>query len=240
MVKIASITDFKNKHLNSDIYVLASGKSMDYYPKNFFNDKITIGVNQIHNVINCSYTVRKEIPINMIENIFSSEITLFLSRGKCGNHIPDFKDVNIDLINNRNNPNDKSTVIIYEHDENIHIMPTSLPNSDLKLLVSHSTITTAIHLAAYMGAKNIFIAGHDLGKLNGQINCSNYHTAESMSAGWLNDKDGVAHKYTKWLGQIKNHTQILKSMLYEKYKCNIVTLSPFTGFGFDGNKFEPS
>ena len=44
------------------------------------------------------------------------------------------------------------------------------PKRDNKLIVSGSTITTAIHLAAHMGAKYIILLGHDCGTLDGENN----------------------------------------------------------------------
>ena len=42
------LIDFKNKHKDSDIYIIASGKSLDFIEPNFFNNKITIGINQVY------------------------------------------------------------------------------------------------------------------------------------------------------------------------------------------------
>ena len=41
------LKQFKNIHVGKDIYVIASGKSVDYIDETFFNNKITIGMNQV-------------------------------------------------------------------------------------------------------------------------------------------------------------------------------------------------
>lgn len=54
------LSSYKNIHLNSDIYVIGSGKSLDFLDKSFFDNKITIGVNQSYQYIQPMYLVRKE------------------------------------------------------------------------------------------------------------------------------------------------------------------------------------
>ena len=45
------IIELKNKHQGEDIYVLASGKSVDFFNEDFFDNKIVIGVNQAYKKI---------------------------------------------------------------------------------------------------------------------------------------------------------------------------------------------
>ena len=56
-----SVKELKNKHVGEDIYILASGKSVDFFNEDFFDDKIVIGVNQAYKKIWCDYLVRKEV-----------------------------------------------------------------------------------------------------------------------------------------------------------------------------------
>jgi len=39
------LSKFKDKHKHKDIYILASGKSVDFLPTSFLENKIVIGVN---------------------------------------------------------------------------------------------------------------------------------------------------------------------------------------------------
>ena len=72
------------------------------------------------------------------------------------------------------------------------------------IVVSHSTITSGIHLAAYMGAKNIILVGHDGGSINGEANFKGYHTSETM-------EQQNTEEYKKWLTNITQHTITLKN-----------------------------
>ena len=113
------------------------------------------------------------------------------------------------------------------------IFKIELPTEENSLYVSFSTITTGIHLAAYMGAKNIILVGHDCGTLNGECNFTAYHTKQTRGLVWKNEKD-----YTKWLLDIEGITIELKKTLQEKYSCNICSLNPFINFNLEGNIYE--
>lgn len=52
-----------------------------------------------------------------------------------------------------NHPKD-NRIVLFQHDKNNNVLE-ELPNDD-KIVVSWSTITSAIHLAAYMGLKILF------------------------------------------------------------------------------------
>jgi hypothetical protein len=54
------LIEFKNLHKGEDIYVIASGKSVDFIDNSFFENKITIGINQVYKKIKTKYLLRKE------------------------------------------------------------------------------------------------------------------------------------------------------------------------------------
>tara|TARA_B100000242_G_C43022234_1_gene475771 strand:+ start:463 stop:1149 length:687 start_codon:yes stop_codon:yes gene_type:complete len=222
------LTDFKNKHLDEDIYIYASGKSCDFIDNSFFKNKIVIGVNQSYRRLKPTYLVRKEFKLleKIITNNELTDVIHFVSKGNCG--LGNTK--NYDIINSKFK--NQNNIVIYNHNQNNRQI-TSLPDGD-KLIVSYSTITTAIHLAAYMGAKNIIIVGHDCGLLNGESNFKGYHTKESLNVAW---KKNPQKQYNDWLGKIENHTITLKKILKDKYGCNVLSLNPFINFNLEGNNF---
>ena len=219
------LNQFKNCHMGDDIYVLASGKSVDYIENSFFENKIVIGINQVYKKIHCQYLIRKEK--QLAKEIIESNPNSFhfISVGSCGGKNRE----NYNYIKQIPNHN----VILYSHPPNkIRSAPKSLPD-DNSLVVSYSTITTGIHLAAYMGAKNIIIVGHDCGLLNGKCNFDGYHDNTTYKIAWKNgEKD-----YKKWVKSIENDTIQVKKLLKEKYDCNIYSLNPFINFGLEGNVY---
>lgn len=227
------LNEFENKHINEDIYVLGSGKSVDFIDESFFSNKIIIGINQVYKKVKCNYLLRKENKL-LKEVIEKNPNTIhFVSKGECGdNNVKNLIDVNNNFANNNN-------IIVFNH--SAHYKSNWGPErhiiKDNELLVSSSTITSAMHLAAYMGAKNIILVGHDAGLINGECNFKGYHTEETYKIARPWSKNGKAD-YINWLTNIENDTILLKKILKEKYKCNILSINPFINFNLEGNEYS--
>lgn len=213
---------FQNIHKNKDIYVIGSGKSLDFIDTSFFDNKITIGVNQVLKKVYCQYNVRKELKFfEESLSFLKQDNILFLSEG-CTSYKKEYIE--------KNHPEDKR-IVLFKHQENKLVLK-ELPNEN-EIVVSWSTITSAIHIAAYMGAKNIILVGHDCGTLDNECNFSGYHTQKTLS---LSHKNGEAYK--KWVPKIEEQTITLKKLLKEKYNCNVYSLNPFINFGLEGHKYQ--
>ena len=210
------LEDFDNKFKGQDIYVIGSGKSLDFIDNSFFENKITIGINQVYKKIKCTYLVRKDHRLTPLSIEKNPDTVHFLSQGNCGGSVKTKFNKNL------------ANMVIFPHLQNDHIS-VKIPKEGL--VVSWSTITTGIHLAAYMGAKNIILVGHDCGKIDGQSNVKNYHTDATRD-------QKNARSYEDWLTKIENQTIQLKNKLKEKYNCNIYSLNPFINFGLEGHKFS--
>lgn len=218
---------FKNIHKGKDIYVIASGKSIDYIDNSFFQDKITIGINQVYKKLETTYLIRKEYKLidEVIRNLKDSQY-LFISRGNCGHN--DCKNLDYILTHYK----DSNNIILYNHNANLHKL-YNIPSTQDTLVVSYSTITTGIHLAAYMGAKNIILVGHDCGSIDGECNFNGYHTQQTYEISFKNGKKD----YIQWLKEIENDTIRLKQILKSVFDCNIYSLNPFINFGLEGHVY---
>jgi len=110
-----------------------------------------------------------------------------------------------------------------------------------RLVSSASTITTAIHLAALMGAHRILLVGHDLGSLDGEMNIRGYHDSHTLAIVHnAPTMTAMQNKYTKWLtgaaSTIEQDTLTLRRLLRERYPyLHIHTLSPFIGLRMEGH-----
>lgn len=226
------LENFKNIHEDQDIYVVGAGKSCDFIPNSFFDGKVVIGVNQSYKKIIPNYLVRKEALLaDRILRLPQLENTVhFISKGDCG----DDGDANEVFLQKYYENNDK--VVAFDHLVN-GMRNVIFPENPNALVVSWSTITSAIHLAAYMGAKNIILVGHDCGKLDGDCFFSGYHTDESIGINWGNTDDSLT-RYENWLSKIETQTLDLRELLKHKYGCNIVSLNPFINIGLEGHKYE--
>jgi hypothetical protein len=213
---VKPITELKNIHEGYDIHVVASGASAGYIDDSYFENKIVIGVNQVYKrFINLDYVVRKENLWMDTARKFADMLgfKLIVSRHDCGTL--DYK---------LNSGGD----YVFDHPDNsakeINLDPVGSEN---QIVVGYSTITSAIHIAAYMGAANIILVGHDCGLLDGQINFPGY-----------NEAHGGQDFYRQYITQIEPQTIALRERLTEVYNCNVYSLNPFINFGLEGHRYE--
>lgn len=209
------IGDLKDIHKGYDIYVVASGASAGYIEPSFFDNKFVIGVNQVWKRFNnLDYVVSKDAN-SLVLTLGAAKlmgIKSIVSKHDCGT-----------LTLSHNSGAD----YYFEHlDNEREKIDLSVVGTD-KIVVSYSTITSAIHIAAYMGAANIIIVGHDCGKLDGKLNMPGY--PESPMG---------AKFYSDFVGQIEPSTIQLRARIKEVYGCNLYSLNPFVNFGIEGHKYE--
>ena len=150
-----NIHSLKNKELDKDIYIICSGASMKNFNFKFLKDKTSISVNQIIFKSKSKYFIYKDF-----ENSNLQKKKQFFSKNK----------INIISSENRfGDPENKlKNFINYNKFYTFKNLPKKNQKPDLKainkkgyLINSYSTVGSAIHLASHLGAKNIFILGHD-------------------------------------------------------------------------------
>lgn len=209
------IGELKDIYRGHDIYVVASGASAGFIDPSFFDNKIAIGVNQVWKRFrNLDYIVRKDSndmePARHAAKAFGFK--LIVSEHNCGT-----------LKYAKN----KSADYFFEHlDNRLQDIDLSVVGTD-KIVVSYSTTTSAVHLAAYMGAANIILVGHDCGKLDGKSNFVGYP-----------EPPNGQEFYSDFLSQIEPATIALREKLKEVYGCNVYSLNPFINFGLEGHIYE--
>ena len=209
-----SIGELKDIYKGHDIYVVASGASAGYIEPSFFDNKLAIGVNHVwRRFPNVDYIVMKDS--NSMESAGHASkmmgFKLIVSRHNCGT---------LKFADN------KGADYFFEHLENkLQEVDLSVVGSD-KIVVSYSTTTSAVHIAAYMGAANIILVGHDCGKLDGASNFSGY------------PKSPLGQTfYDEFLSQFEPQTIALRERLKEVYGCNLYSLNPFVNFGLEGHVY---
>ena len=101
---------------------------------------------------------------------------------------------------------------------------------DNEIISSKSTVTSMMHIAAYMGAKNVILCGHDCGRLNGNLYYEGY-----MEKDWQSSENwtGISNR----MNEIEVETLKVRNYLMEKYKCSIHSLNPFLNFGLENNNY---
>ena len=212
---IRPVTELKGKYQGYDIHVVAAGPSAGLIDPAYFNNKLAIGVNEVYRRFpNLDYLVRKEAIY--ADEAFASGSPLIMSEHSCGMLRFPKNRVNGDhyIFTHRDNLLDKIDLDVIGTD---------------RIVVSWSTITSGMHLAAYMGAANIILVGHDCGRLDGKRNMDGYREppAQQGEQGYLN-----------WLTKIEPQTIAVRKRLMEVYGCRIYSLNPFVNFGLEGHRYE--
>jgi len=215
------ITELKNLHDGEIIWVVASGASMDYVEPEFFANKITVGVNRVNRRFDCDYILAKDA--KGFEELlqYKKGAQFVVSRHENGDLVAP--------LNELAHPH-----WVFDHPDKLDNQSPNLAaiGSD-QLVVSYSTITSALHFAAYLGAHSIIVCGHDCGAINGAT-CFQGYYAE------LQPVQGSDPAYYRWLGEIEQQSISVIRELRKVYGTFVYSLNPFLNFNLDGNTFESS
>lgn len=206
-------TELKNTHLDQDIWIIASGPSAGFVDQVFFDGKITIGVNRIWNHFETTYIVVKESVV--LQDAVKSGSIVIASKHNCG-------DVAYQVSKA------KGDFYYFEHGKNgLEQVDLDVIGTD-RIVVSFSTITSAMHLAAYMGAKNILLVGHDCGSIDGALNFDGYPENLMRSEPFYRD----------FLSRIEPQSLAVRDRLIQVYGCRVYSLNPFLNLGLEDHCYE--
>lgn len=158
----------KNAHALEDVWVVASDASLDYFPDGFFEGRTVITLNRPH--VPSRYCVSKNDNDRtgrsdwVQQHIDAHPDTLFVVSKHCNG------DVNRMV-------SDVTGAVLFDHWNNrVHAFnaDTDIPDHPYMLLVSYSTLGSALHLAAYMGARTCFVVGASGGEFGGKVYVGDY------------------------------------------------------------------
>jgi len=218
-----SLTDYKNRHIGETIWILGSGGSLNFLNPHFFDDKICMAVNYSGKI----FKIKEPHYIVMLDADEDDDDL----RGST------HSDNNIKFLmyhTFKKHRNQKNTILFntefdqyYKNfDPNKH-----WPKNDNNIVLGNTSLHSAIHIAAYMGAKFIVLVGTDCGKLNGSYRINNYVTNTNPITGKINYGDEI---YDVW----DNSLIAMKKKIYNMYGCNIYSLNPFVNYNLEGTSFR--
>ena len=204
-----TILSLENSILGQDAYVVGGGKSLDFYPDGFFDGRFVLAVNQASRIVPADYIVRKEFTGKSVTPVIASEYM-----AGC-----------LDASKNEAD-------FIFEHNHNTlsEIDENGLHPHGEKIIVSWSTITSAIHLAVFMGARAVFLVGHDCATVDGEQVAEGYYEGVQRFT--------AEQDYSEWLALIAPQTAFLRDYLQKWYQVPLVTLSPFIGLKHEGHEID--
>jgi thiol-disulfide isomerase/thioredoxin len=203
------LQDFANKHQGEVAYVIGSGNTCTFFDPSFFTDKLTVGVNSgwAQWLPKVQYMLTKYH--HMAEEWVGSERieTLLVSKGHTGQ---------LDQVMEK-----RKDMLVFDHAFNRVQDFTAVDFPDSNLVVSYSSITSAIHFAAILGASAIITVGADCGWIDDKGNVGDYR--QSMV-------DDLAYYF-----ELQN--RIIAHEIRTRYNIPVMSLLPFITPNMEGHKF---
>jgi hypothetical protein len=229
-----NINEIKDIHTGQDVYVLCSGASMNFIDKSFFDGKLCVSVNRVYKFFPCQYTVLKHYEDVM--PAIQLGVTTIASKHDCGN------------LGSRENLFD-GDYYVFNHlaneESRIDLSPLTDTTKDGYLVVSWSTVTSAIHFAYYIGAKNIIVCGHDCGRVDNEVNLKGYNFQDDtifLDMSRMNTKPFMEYlEKMRVQNELVNNFEPQTLRLIEKIRSKgvkVVSLNPFINFGLEGHCYE--
>ena len=208
---------FKDAHRGETIYVLGSGKSLDYIDPAFFADKIVVGTNAIGHVLGLYdyYTAtayhacavnyldaRPDLPVVVPETDWGA-VLLTPSRDFVpGEPVYRF-------------PTGPQLYDCFDAEEH-------WPTDPDALVMGPTSLHMAMHFAAYLGASTIVLGGADCGTLDGHINLAAYPLADST--------DNPMSVWQRHLAAVAEQLRRRGTAVY--------SLNPFVNFALEGHDYR--
>ena len=212
------LSDLRGRHQGETIYIVASGPTLDRYDLEFLKSEITIGVNwAFRHVDQLTYQITKHH--ETAEACLSeTESTISLVSRKNSSHTKPIESLE---TNNR--------IVMFDHPASnksgpINWSPDQV--NDDRLMVSWSTITSAMHLAAVMGARTAILIGYDGGVFPSKRNVEGYQRRTMPD---------LFHKHRYWA--FVDQTLEARSLLESAFPIRYISLSPFLGLDLEGAPF---
>lgn len=203
-------------YAGQDVFVIGSGASLDYMPAGFFDGRITVAANAgcLALGIVPTYFVTKYHATARELDAMGLHVPVVVTRFDCGNH-------------NSARMGDDSPFIVLDHPHNTcEAWSVGDWPGEGEFVASWSTITTAMHWAAHIGAGTMFLVGHDCGTFDGAARVDGYYDR--------GERDIDAQMFPHFDRQ----SRVVKAELRERYGCEIVSLLPFINANMEGRSFR--
>jgi hypothetical protein len=211
------LTELDGRHAGDDVWVVGSDASLDWFPDGFFDNRTVVCVNQIH--APCQYVVSKADHGGPADTSYlrvaakeHPDVMFVVSRYDSGTR--SYGAVDLD------GPN----VIFFDHDDNMvqRFNPVrDIPSDPSMMLVSYSTLGSAMHFAARLGARTAFMVGVSGGAFAGQ---------ESLAS-----RDGYPAGPIQVMSR---QTQPIADRLRDMYGTEFVTVLPWANLRLGGTTFS--
>lgn len=214
MTKLLSLADFANRHTGQTAYVIGSGKTCSYYDPNFFSDKLTVAVNEgfMKWLPRVDYAVTKY-----------HHLTSVIDPDRCGQIVVSAGDTG----QHEQMWGPREDFLVFSHDINktADFSADDWPDEG-KLVVSYSSITSALHFAAHLGVSAIVTVGAD--------------------CGWLDDDPSIpghgdsleTNTELKLALHFELQNRIVAEEIRKRYNIPVMSMLPFVTPNMEGHSYR--
>ncbi len=160
-----SVATLRGRHAGETVYVLGSGKTMDYIPRGFFGDKITVVVNAVSRDFHTTYAFAHHRE-DAQEAIDRGLMTVASQYDRCdrAGGLNDLRGHWYQYLH----PQQPSTLVM-----DMEPMERDLADT---LVVGSNTVTSAMDFAGrILGAAEVVLCGVDSGSIDGLYNYGGYN-----------------------------------------------------------------
>jgi len=220
---IEELHTYKNAHKGEDIYIIGSGASMNYYDKSIFEGKTTIVLNNMYKFIAGTYCLFMNAAKDRrrFASILSECKKTYTKVVVCEGHNYKVR---------RWNSNHYSWIVSQVHNDTPRVREELIDTE--KLINTCYVVTTGIHFAYYLGAKNIVLVGCDCSVIDGVANIAGYY-------------DGAEGVTVNRVSLMMSHPYLVDNMIVmrdimQRRGVNVVSMTPFIGLLNEGKNITVS
>lgn len=212
-----SLADFDGVHAGEDVWVVGSDASVGWFPEGFWDGRIVVAVNKMPRMVPARYCVTKADESGRWVQAQADalpDVVHVVSRHPNGDPPRGFSNVS--------GPN----VVVFDHAPNLcdgFNADRDVPSDSSRLLVSWSTLGSAMHFAARLGARTVFMVGVSGGHFGGASNLQGYYPDGTLPG----PLEGMSAQ-----------TQPIADRLAAMYGTTFVTVLPWANLRCGGTTFR--
>jgi hypothetical protein len=205
--------DFENRHRGETIWVLGSGKTLDFVDRKFFNGKTVVATNhawrgKADHAYTCSNHWGAEAPGIVV--------------------LPEAEDVPEGDEFQGPRPEGPSVLFVPTIPQKYaDFTPGQHWPEHGRFVVGPTSLHLSMHWAVWLGAAHIVLVGADCGVLDGANNRAGYY-------GPTQNQDSSAHAHhALWQAKLEQMAAKIRSM-----GVSVHSLNPWVTFGLEGHRWE--
>jgi hypothetical protein len=159
------LNDFRDKHAGETVWVLGSGKTLDFVPANFWDDKTVVATNHSYiGRINRGY-----VASNHWYNDVPGELWFVTTEIE---QVPDQDKA-------KTKPERDNTIFVPSIEQKYdRFSPANDWPESGRFVVGPTSLHLSMHWAVWLGAAHIILVGADCGVIDGENNVADYHPPE--------------------------------------------------------------